>query len=96
MSLNRLEERNCLKKLNYFERETRTNLYEINRNMQKISTELKYQQSLLEQFKNERRLNQLNNELDTLLRKRRVKSATTSVKVDFSGQENDKEGRVGG
>jgi hypothetical protein len=89
MSLNRLEDRNCLKKLNYIQKENRFNIQEIERNMQKISLELLLQKRLLEKIKNDRRADQLSSNWNLLLSKRQTKSANASTKYDGYSKENE-------
>ena len=79
MSLNRLEERNYQKKLNHIQKENRTNISYIDRNIKTITTELQEQQRQSERMKYEQSLYQMNLDIDNLLKKkRRTKSAIVS------------------
>ena len=89
MSLNRLEERNFQKKLNYIHKENRMNINSIERDMHKISLELEGQQKLLEKSKTELKLKQLNTDLNNLMQNRRVRSAFTPKINYFSSEMNN-------
>ena len=91
MSLNRLEDRNYLKKLSYIQKENRFNIHEIDKSMKKVSLELVLQKRLLENFQNERKFDKLNSDLNLLLNKRRTKSANISAKTDVNDLENELE-----
>jgi hypothetical protein len=87
MSLNRLEERNYQKKLNHIQKENRTNISYIDRNIKTITTEFQEQQRQFERMKYEQSLYQMNLDIDNLLKKkRRTKSAIVSYNENTDNQ----------